>query len=52
VEHGQTGERVLSFPKTGSFQMAYQIPGHHEAGMQGSVTVVPASGISVASPVV
>jgi uncharacterized cupredoxin-like copper-binding protein len=43
VEPGKTGELVLRFAQPGRFEMACLIPGHYEAGMRGSLTVVPAS---------
>lgn len=43
VQPGATGELVLRFDQPGRFQMACLIPGHYEAGMRGSLTVVPAS---------
>jgi uncharacterized cupredoxin-like copper-binding protein len=39
VAAGQTGELVVTFPKSGSLQMACLIPGHYEAGMRGQVNV-------------
>jgi uncharacterized cupredoxin-like copper-binding protein len=43
VEPGKTGELVIRFAQPGRFEIACLIPGHHEAGMRGSLTVVPAS---------
>ena len=39
VAAGQTGELVVTFPKSGSLQMACLIPGHYEAGMKGQLNV-------------
>jgi uncharacterized cupredoxin-like copper-binding protein len=39
VAAGQTGEWVVTFPKSGTLQMACLIPGHYEAGMRGQVKV-------------
>jgi uncharacterized cupredoxin-like copper-binding protein len=39
VAPGQTGELVVTFPKTGTLQMACLIPGHFEAGMKGQLKV-------------
>ena len=39
VEPGQTGELVVQFSQSGTFQMACLIPGHYEAGMRGKVEV-------------
>jgi len=46
VEPGQTGELVVQFSQSGTFQMACLIPGHYEAGMRGQVQV----SISAAGP--
>jgi len=46
VAPGQTGELVVTFPQTGTLQMACLIPGHYEAGMKGQVKVTG----GVASP--
>jgi uncharacterized cupredoxin-like copper-binding protein len=46
VAPGQTGELVVTFPKTGTLQMACLIPGHYEAGMKGQLKVTG----GVASP--
>jgi len=43
VEPGKTGELVMRFAQPGRFEIACLIPGHYEAGMRGSLTVVPAS---------
>jgi uncharacterized cupredoxin-like copper-binding protein len=39
VAPGQTGELVVTFPQTGTLQMACLIPGHFEAGMKGQLKV-------------
>ena len=52
VEPGQTGELVLRFDQPGRLEMACLIPGHYEAGMQGRLTVVPASASSAGQPAV
>lgn len=49
VEPGQTGELVVQFSQSGTFQMACLIPGHYEAGMRGKVEVSTAPA-GVASP--
>jgi uncharacterized cupredoxin-like copper-binding protein len=41
VAPGQSGEIVWNFSQAGKFLYACLIPGHWEAGMQGSVTVSP-----------
>jgi len=41
VAPGQSGEIVWTFSRPGHFLYACLIPGHWEAGMQGSVTVSP-----------
>jgi len=41
VAPGQNGEVVWTFSQAGRFLYACLIPGHWEAGMQGSVTVTP-----------
>ena len=46
VAPGQTGELVVTFPQTGTLQMACLIPGHFEAGMKGQLKVTG----GVASP--
>jgi uncharacterized cupredoxin-like copper-binding protein len=46
VAPGQTGELVVTFPQTGTLQMACLIPGHYEAGMKGQLKVTG----GVASP--
>ena len=43
VEPGKTGELVIRFAQPGRFEIACLIPGHYEAGMRGSLTVVTAS---------
>ncbi len=42
VGAGQTGELVVSFPSAMTLQMACLIPGHYEAGMRGTLKVLPA----------
>jgi uncharacterized cupredoxin-like copper-binding protein len=44
VAPGTTGELVIRFAASGSFEMACLIPGHYEAGMRGVVKVAMASG--------
>lgn len=39
LEPGETGELVWTFANDGSFEFACLIPGHYEAGMNGSVVV-------------
>lgn len=41
VAPGQTGEIVWHFNRAGEFGYACLIPGHYEAGMTGSLQVVP-----------
>ena len=41
VSEGKVGELVWRFNRAGSFAFACLIPGHFQAGMQGSFTVVP-----------
>jgi uncharacterized cupredoxin-like copper-binding protein len=41
VSAGKAGELVWRFNRAGSFAFACLIPGHFQAGMQGSFTVVP-----------
>ena len=41
VAPGQDGEIIWKFDQAGKFLYACLIPGHWEAGMQGSVTVTP-----------
>ena len=41
VAAGQTGELVVRFDQAQKLQMACLIPGHYEAGMRGTVNVVP-----------
>jgi uncharacterized cupredoxin-like copper-binding protein len=42
VAPGATGELVIRFAASGSFEMACLIPGHYEAGMRGVVKVAMA----------
>lgn len=39
VQAGQTGEIVWTFNRAGEFDFACLIPGHHQAGMVGKVSV-------------
>jgi uncharacterized cupredoxin-like copper-binding protein len=41
---GQSGEIVWHFNRPGSFEFACLIAGHYEAGMRGTLTVVPRIG--------
>ena len=50
VEPGKTGELVMRFAQAGRFDIACLIPGHYEAGMRGSLTVVPASATPARAP--
>ena len=43
VRPGQQGDIVWRFNRTGSFDFACLIPGHSEAGMKGTITVLPRS---------
>ena len=42
VSAGQHGQIVWNFNRPGTFQFACLIPGHFEAGMVGTIVVVPA----------
>lgn len=44
VDPGQSGEIVWHFNRPGSFEFACLIAGHYEAGMRGTLTVVPRKG--------
>jgi uncharacterized cupredoxin-like copper-binding protein len=50
VAAGQTGELVVTFPKSGTLQMACLIPGHYEAGMRGQVHVKENSPSALPAP--
>ena len=50
VAAGQTGELVVNFAQTSTFQLACLIPGHYEAGMRGTVNVSPAAASTTPSP--
>ena len=39
LDPGKTAEIVWRFTKAGSFEFACLIPGHHQAGMHGTITV-------------
>lgn len=39
LESGKSGEIIWQFTKFGSVSFACLLPGHHEAGMKGSVVV-------------
>lgn len=41
VEPGQTGEIVWHFNRAGEFEFACLIAGHYQAGMRGTITIVP-----------
>ncbi|MEW5967449.1 MAG: cupredoxin family protein [Pseudomonadota bacterium] len=41
VAPGKTGEIVWQFNRSGDFEFACLIPGHHEAGMVGKIAVKP-----------
>lgn len=42
VKPGATGDIAWNFNRPGEFQYACLIPGHYQAGMVGTITVVPA----------
>jgi uncharacterized cupredoxin-like copper-binding protein len=44
VEPGQSADLIWRFSVAGQFLYSCLLPGHWEAGMQGTVTVVPAPG--------
>jgi len=44
VDPGKTGEIVWTFNRAGSFEFACLIAGHYEAGMRGTITVIPQQG--------
>lgn len=44
VAAGKRGDIVWTFNRPGEFEFACLIAGHYEAGMKGSITVLPASG--------
>ncbi len=44
VPPGKHGEVVWRFNQAGQFEFACLIPGHYEAGMKGTITVVAATG--------
>lgn len=50
VGAGQTGELVVSFPSAMTLQMACLIPGHYEAGMRGTLKVLPAGAAKQQTP--
>jgi uncharacterized cupredoxin-like copper-binding protein len=41
VPPGQSGEIVWSFNRPGTFEFACLVPGHYEAGMKGTIVVIP-----------
>lgn len=41
VESGKSGEIIWNFDLAGEFQFVCLIPGHSEAGMKGTITVLP-----------
>ena len=44
VDPGRSGEIVWHFNRPGSFEFACLIAGHYQAGMRGTLTVVPRKG--------
>lgn len=40
ADEGQTAEIIWTFSKAGTFEFGCLIPGHYDAGMKGSITVV------------
>lgn len=46
VEPGKRGEIVWTFNRTGEFEYACLLPGHYQAGMRGTLVVVPTRGAS------
>jgi uncharacterized cupredoxin-like copper-binding protein len=44
VDPGKTGEIVWHFNRAGNFEFACLIAGHYEAGMRGTITVIPKKG--------
>ena len=44
VDPGRSGEIVWHFNRAGSFEFACLIAGHYEAGMRGTLTVIPSKG--------
>jgi len=46
VGPGKTGEIVWHFNRAGTFEFACLIAGHYEAGMKGTITVIPTQGVS------
>lgn len=49
VKPGKSGEIVWTFNRAGDFQFACLIAGHYQAGMVGTIKVVPAADIASAS---
>ncbi|WP_296753459.1 cupredoxin family protein [Thiobacillus sp.] len=45
VDPGQAGEIVWHFNRSGRFEFACLIAGHYEAGMRGTLVVVPRTGV-------
>mgnify|MGYP001952322792 FL=1 len=41
VAAGKAGDIVWHFNRAGSFDFACLIPGHYQAGMTGTITVLP-----------
>jgi len=46
VGPGKTGEIVWRFNRAGTFEFACLIAGHYEAGMRGTLTVIPQPGVA------
>ena len=44
VDPGRSGEIVWHFNRAGSFEFACLIAGHYQAGMRGTITVIPKQG--------
>ena len=44
VDPGQSGEIIWHFNRAGRFEFACLIAGHYEAGMRGTITVIPKPG--------
>ena len=44
VDPGQSGEIIWHFNRAARFEFACLIAGHYEAGMRGTITVIPKPG--------